>query len=290
MYTPDAYEIVAEVISVICVTIVSLLFGRKIASIERPLYYIRGLLLTLYSTMWTFDIITCMANSTNNGNYISCGVSIFNCIIVYTIVKIVLYLYFVEKIYIISVPKASRLRTPIYLIHLGLLVPYLALFVLQIIYRIQLVASEYPYHCTIGFQLPASVTTLAYDILLSLLYTGFFVKYAFFPSVAQQTAHQAVSLRIIAQRSIVATAMALVASAVNYCLLIGLDGQTRGLLETSVISVTGSLVVVSVHWVAMHPSEMQCTVKASQLSSAEKPMKLEIKQHQEVVVLSELAP
>ena len=42
--------------------------------------------------------------------------------------------------------------------------------------------------------------------------------------------------------------------------------------------------------VAMHPSEMQCTVKASQLSAAEKPMKLEINQHQEVVVLSELAP
>lgn len=150
------------------------------------------------------------------------------------------YLYMMQ-IYIISVPKASRLRTPIYLIHLGLLVPYLALFVLQILYRIQLVASEYPYYCTIGFQLPASVTTLAYDILLSLLYTGFFVKYAFFPSVAQQTAHQAVSLRIIAQRSIVATTMALVASAVNYCLLIGLDGQTRGLLETSVISVVSIL-------------------------------------------------
>ena len=141
------------------------------------------------------------------------------------------------QIYIISVPKASRLRTPMYLIHLGLLVPYLALFVLQIVYRIQMVAEEYPYHCTIGFQLPASVTTLAYDILLSLLYTGFFVKYAFYPSVAQQTAHQAVSLRIIAQRSIVASTMAIFASAINYCVLIGLDGQMRGLLETSIISI-----------------------------------------------------
>lgn len=114
MYTPDAYEIVAEVISVICVTIVSLLFGRKIASIERPLYYIRGLLLTLYSTMWTFDIITCMANSTNNGNYISCGVSIFNCIIVYTIVKIVLYLYFIEKVKSDRMHKRRRKRILIY--------------------------------------------------------------------------------------------------------------------------------------------------------------------------------
>lgn len=35
---------------------------------------------------------------------------------------------------------------------------------------------------------------------------------------------------------------------------------------------------------------MQCTVKAMQKGGADKPMKLEIKQHQEVVVLSELAP
>lgn len=35
---------------------------------------------------------------------------------------------------------------------------------------------------------------------------------------------------------------------------------------------------------------MQCTLKSLQKNGGDKPMKLEIKQHQEVVVLSEMAP
>ena len=98
MYSPDELEIVSEIISVGCITAVSLLFGRKAASIERPVYYIRGLLLGLYTATWAFNIIACMATSTNNGNMISCMLSLYNCIVVYNIAKILLYLYFVEKV------------------------------------------------------------------------------------------------------------------------------------------------------------------------------------------------
>lgn len=98
MYQPDEHEIISEIISVACITAVSLLFGRKAASIERPLYYIRGVLLALYGTTWAFSIIACMATSTNNGNIISCSFSLYNCILVYTLSKILLYLYFIEKV------------------------------------------------------------------------------------------------------------------------------------------------------------------------------------------------
>lgn len=102
MYTPDAYEIVSEVISVACITAVSLLFGRKAASIERPVYYIRGLLLALYGATWAYSIIACMATSTNNGNSISCSLSLYNRVLVYTIAKVLLYLYFIEKVRSVS--------------------------------------------------------------------------------------------------------------------------------------------------------------------------------------------
>lgn len=98
MYSPDKWEILAEVNSVACITIVSLIFGRKIASIDGPIQYVRGLLLALYGLSWAFNLIACMLTSTNNGNSISCLLTFYNVAIVYTASKIVLYLYFTEKV------------------------------------------------------------------------------------------------------------------------------------------------------------------------------------------------
>ncbi|KAI9317251.1 hypothetical protein BX666DRAFT_1943832 [Dichotomocladium elegans] len=288
MYSPDTYETVAEVISVACVTVLALLFGRKVASIEKPVYYLRGLKLTIYGATWAFAIIACMANSTNNANMTSCRLSLYNWIVIYTSIKVSLYLYLIEKIYILSVPQTARIRTPMYLIITSLLVPYAGLIGLQVVYQINHVNPTYPYHCTIGLELPASVTTLAYDIVLSLLYTAIFVKYSYFPNTAQKTTHMSAALSAIALRSIAVTAGAILNSVVNYCILISLNGQERGLLALSVCSVTNTLLIGVVHWVSSHPSEFQCT-KALHRAVIEKPMRLEIKQHQEVVVLSELA-
>lgn len=97
MYSPDQWEIIAEVNSVACITIVSLIFGRKVASIDGPIHYVRSLLLILYGLSWVFNLIACMLTSTNNGNYISCVLTHYNCSIIYTLSKIVLNLYFIEK-------------------------------------------------------------------------------------------------------------------------------------------------------------------------------------------------
>lgn len=98
MYQPDQWEILSEINSVACVTAISLIAGRKIAGVEGPVYYVRGLLLLLYTLTWAFDLIACMLVSTNNGNSISCVLMFFNCSVVYTSAKITLYLYFVEKV------------------------------------------------------------------------------------------------------------------------------------------------------------------------------------------------
>lgn len=102
MYSPDKYEIVAEVNSVACITIVSLIFGRKLASIDGSIRYVRSLLLAFYLLTWAFCLIACMLTSTNNGNYISCALTNFNCFLVYSFAKIILYLYFIEKVRTIS--------------------------------------------------------------------------------------------------------------------------------------------------------------------------------------------
>lgn len=43
-----------------------------------------------------------------------------------------------------------------------------------------------------------------------------------------------------------------------------------------------------IHWVTTHPAEIQLNERALQRVNGDKPVRLEIKQHQEVVVLTEL--
>ena len=98
MYSPDPLEIGSEIISVFCVSAMSLIFGRKVASNNSPACYSRTLLLTIYGLSWAFELIACMLTSTNDGNYISCSLGFFNIAIIYVATKIVLYLYFIERV------------------------------------------------------------------------------------------------------------------------------------------------------------------------------------------------
>lgn len=102
MYSPDQWEILAEVASVGCITLISLVFGRKLASIEGPIHYVQVLLLTLYGLAWAFNLIACMLTSTNNGNFISCVMTQFNVALIATAAKIVLFLYFTEKVMLVQ--------------------------------------------------------------------------------------------------------------------------------------------------------------------------------------------
>ncbi|KAI9313983.1 hypothetical protein BX666DRAFT_2159624 [Dichotomocladium elegans] len=290
MYTPDSQEIVSEITAVACITVISLLFGRMVASIEKPIYFIRGVMLALYSIAWAFAVIACMANSTNNGNYVSCSLSLYNCIIAYAITKMLAYLYFVEKIYLTSVPTATRLKSRAYLIHLTFMGPYIGIMILMLIYRIAYISDAYPYHCNIGIQLPASIAALAGDSLVSLLYTGVFAKYAYFPNTSQQTAQQASSLRLIARRTMIATVTSFFATAFSYCILIYLNGEIRGVWATTITCLGTTTLICVIHWVSNHPCEIQVVAKAGENADGGKPVKLEIKQLQEVVVLSEAAP
>jgi hypothetical protein len=103
MYSPDQWEILSEVNSVTCITILSLIFGRKLASIDGPVHYVRSLLLLMYGLSWAFNLIACMLTSTNNGNDISCLLTVFNCVLVYNGSKIALYLYFIEKVRAVAI-------------------------------------------------------------------------------------------------------------------------------------------------------------------------------------------
>ncbi|CAO3663542.1 unnamed protein product [Rhizopus stolonifer] len=244
MYSPDQWEILAEVASVGCITLISLVFGRKLASIEGPIHYVQVLLLTLYGLAWAFNLIACMLTSTNNGNFISCVMTQFNVALIATAAKIVLFLYFTEKIYIISVPKASRMQTHLYLLSLGLLVPLLGITIIQIVFKTNVVEVDYPFHCIVGLELPASVVSLGYDALLAAMYSAIFIKFYCFPTTAQQTAHHSSSLHMMAKRNAMAAVLALAALCANYIILLCLNGSERGLVASTSTAIVSRVLVL----------------------------------------------
>ncbi|KAI9268793.1 hypothetical protein BY458DRAFT_456754 [Sporodiniella umbellata] len=287
MYTPDHWEILAEVNSVACITIISLIFGRKLASIEGPIHYARGLILFLYGLSWAFTLISCMLTSTNNGNFVSCVMTQFNVALIATSAKIALYLYFAEKAYILSVPKCSRLHSNIYLVSLGLVIPSFATIVLQIFFRINVVAEDYPFHCTVGLELPASIFSLIYDVVVNLAFACIFLKFYYFPTTTQQTAHQSNTLPIMAIRNFIITIISLVTLGINYVLLIVFSGYERGLVASSSTALALTILCSALQWVTTHPAESQWSEKALQRANADKLQNQGIIQVQEVVIRSE---
>lgn len=135
------------------------------------------------------------------------------------------------------------MQTHLYLLSLGLLLPSLAIIIIQIVFRINVVSVNYPFHCTVGLELPASIVSLGYDALLTIMYSAIFMKFYFFPTAAQQTAPHSSSLHMMAKRNAIAAIIASFTICVNYIILLCLNGSERGLVASSSTSLVSLLLL-----------------------------------------------
>lgn len=89
----------------------SVLFGRKTAGTKlSTVNYARGLVVSLYIISWTFSLIAAMLVQTNNFNVISCTMSVYMCITLYAISKIIIYLFLMEKVYVVTAVGTTRVN------------------------------------------------------------------------------------------------------------------------------------------------------------------------------------
>ena len=92
----------------------SVLFGRKTSSTSLAnINYARGLVVSLYIVSWAFTTIAAVLTSTNFGNIVSCTVSIFVCLSLYAASKILIYLFLIEKVYVVSSVASTRMKTTV---------------------------------------------------------------------------------------------------------------------------------------------------------------------------------
>ncbi|KAI9314165.1 hypothetical protein BX666DRAFT_1826710, partial [Dichotomocladium elegans] len=247
---PDGLEVMSEIISLCCISVMALLLGSK-SKLERfnTLTYGRTLVLNLYLLSWVFSAIAIVSVSTNNWNPVSCVLGVLICDIFYAGTKITIYAWLIERVHLVTTVRVPRLKSKQYRFHLGLLCPYVVIFVLMLIYRNGYITDEGI--CIMGLQPPSSIPLMIYDFLLNLYLTALFVR-----PLATSTRRgkeegdwKETRLYKLTRRTVVASAVCLVVSLVNILTLAITRGRERGLMCLSMCTVDVTINVITIHWV-----------------------------------------
>jgi len=81
------------------------------------------------------------------------------------ILKVVLYLFLIERVHIVRGRTRTRLRDKLYLFHLAGLIPYCVIVILAIIFRINQLNETG--RCYIGLKRESSFLLLIYDLVIN---------------------------------------------------------------------------------------------------------------------------
>ncbi|KAF9125906.1 hypothetical protein BGW39_007076 [Mortierella sp. 14UC] len=225
----------------------SVLFGRKTSGTNMAnINYARGLVISLYVVSWGFTTIAAVLTSTNTGNITSCTLSIFICLSLYAMSKIVIYLFLIEKVYVVSSVTTLRRDTTLYRFNIILLTPYTIILVLMILNRVAVL--DVNDQCFIGLKPLASITLILYDIFISSWLTILFIR----PLMSTTSVLQGPSkgkLRQVARRTLIGSIIALILSSANVFALVYFKGYEDSVLCLLSCTLDVTLNACAVHWV-----------------------------------------
>ncbi|KAG0299303.1 hypothetical protein BGZ98_010154 [Dissophora globulifera] len=244
---PDLSSIISLLVSLLAISLMSVLFGRKTSGTNLTnINYARGLVITLYVVSWSFSTIAAILASTNPGNIMSCTLSIFVCLSLYAASKIIIYLFLIEKVYVVSSVTTTRRDTKLYRINILLLTPYTVILVLMILNRVAVLQDGE--QCMIGLRPLASIVLILYDIFISCWLTVLFVR----PLMSTTSALQGPSksrLRQVASRTLTGSLIALLLSSGNVFTLVYYRGYEDSVLCLLSCTLDVTLNACTVHWV-----------------------------------------
>ncbi|KAG0052382.1 hypothetical protein BGZ83_002676 [Gryganskiella cystojenkinii] len=259
---PNVPEIISLLVSLFAISLMSVLFGRKTSGTSLAnINYARGLVVALYVVSWAFTTIAAVLTSTNAGNLMSCTLSIFVCLSLYAASKIIIYLFLIEKVYVVSSVASTRKNTLLYRVNILLLTPYSVILVLMILNRVSVLNEQD--ECYIGLKPLASIVLILYDIFISCWLTVLFIR----PLMSTTSVLQGPSkmkLRQVAQRTLIGSVVALILSSGNVFTLVYFRGYEDAVLCLLSCTMDVTLNAVTVHWVTSRARGSHPTDKISQ--------------------------
>ncbi|KAF9912698.1 hypothetical protein EC991_009434 [Linnemannia zychae] len=227
----------------------ALLFGRKTAGTKwGTINYARGLVIALYMVSWGFSFMATILVQTNNNNIVSCVMSIYTCVALYAGSKVIIYLFLMEKVYVVTAVGSTRRDFFLYKVNLALLLPYTVVISLMIAYQNSELRPEEGGKCYIGLGPQAAYPLILYDIFVSCWLTFLFIR----PLMSSTSLLQGPSkgkLRDVARRTLLGCVISLILSTGNISSLVIFKGYERGLICLSSCTADVTLNAITIHWV-----------------------------------------
>ncbi|KAF9363119.1 hypothetical protein BGX34_004839 [Mortierella sp. NVP85] len=249
MYQPDWEESFALFISLACVSVMAVLFGRKTAGTKlSTINYARGLVVALYLVSLIFSVVACMLVQTNNNNLLSCQLTILSCIVLYAFSKVIIYLFLMEKVYVVTAVGVTRANFFLYKVNMLLMTPYIGVVTLMVLYRNAVIDPNEGGKCYIGLFRPGALPLILYDIVMSTWLTFLFLK----PLMSSTSLLQGPSkgkLRDVARRTLLGSLISLLLSSANIFSLVYSNGRERGLICMICCTLDVTLNAITIHWV-----------------------------------------
>ncbi|KAG0266540.1 hypothetical protein BG011_002030 [Mortierella polycephala] len=258
---PNAATVISLMVSLLSITLMSVLFGRKTAGTRMTnINYARGLVISLYIVSWAFTTLAAVLTSTNTGNIVSCTISIFVCLSLYAMSKIIIYLFLIEKVFVVSSVTTTRKDTMLYRVNILLLTPYTIILALMVLNRVAVLNENDD--CYIGLKPAASITLILYDIFISSWLTILFIR----PLMSTTSVLQGPSkgkLRQVARRTLIGSVIALVLSSANVFTLVYYKGYEDSVICLLSCTLDVTLNACSVHWVTSRARTVRAPDKGS---------------------------
>ncbi|ORX44097.1 hypothetical protein DM01DRAFT_1411408 [Hesseltinella vesiculosa] len=259
----EAGELASQLVSLLAITMTCSLFGIKTYKIElKQLSYVRLLVINLYVCSWAFTVSAFLLAFTNNGNPTSCLLSILTCDLFYCGTKFIIYLWLIERAYIVSDNRVSRWENWGYRINVLLMSPYIVIFTLMIIYRNNIMGVDG--FCYIGLQPIANIPVLVYDTIFNLYMTILFVMPLIRVGKNTNRHWQGSRLHDLTRRSLIASVVCLVASFANALSATIMDGKERGFICLMCCTIDVAINVLTIHWVTT-PTKVPINPRQSQI-------------------------
>ena len=237
MNTPVIVLMIVLISIELAVLIYRLHHFRHLEKKTFPLYVGNSVIAT--SVLFTAVAFT-LVLLTENGNPTTCEATIFTCIFLYTATKAQLYVFFIERIHVVyRDPLKSRLETPLYKINMCLLIPYGAIVVLMIMYRVSLIDKNGD--CRIGLRDESTFPLLVYDTVFSVYAIVLFV----WPLYKIQILQGSNRLRNLAHKNVVGSTISTVSSFLNiFSLYLENEQHARGCLSYCALDVMVNVLVM----------------------------------------------
>lgn len=257
IFPTHAHQILSNVIHILGCSILACCFARRTENDQflsrswwTNLTWARLLVILVFLDSWFF---LAFSGILVNGVGLSvsipvCSLGIFACIFFYAGSKGLIYLFLVERVWVVcSAGKTiTRWQSRIYRACAIIAFGYIGIVAVMIIGRITEIR-ETDGACVIGLENIATIPLISYDFFVNVLLTSLFLWYIY------REKRIGIRLRLLARRTAFASVVALATSGVNVLVLLILSGRQLGwvCLGSCATDVTVNAVVL--YWVTAPP-------------------------------------